>query len=184
MAKNKVIQGHLSGSAVFLNPVCMIVTKMHFKEPDEGIIISKETIHTWEFVTDEAIKDAFAGKSDCALEGMTEEYGQELMGAVLKPPKASVYQLAVQFENGEYSLLELDGYYAKAFIDASAEEKAALFEPDHSWEKPKVSSVGMFLKPLRVKKRHHSREKKISCMKKVVAGCISLVSLAGLLLLL
>ena len=25
---------------------------------------------------------------------------------------------------------------------------------------PKVSSVGMFLKPLRVKKRHHSREKK------------------------
>ena len=120
----------------------MIVTKMHFKEPDE------------------AIKDAFAGKSDCALEGMTEEYGQELMGAVLKPPKASVYQLAVQFENGEYSLLELDGYYAKAFIDASAKEKAALFEPDHS------------------------REKKISCMKKVVAGCISLVSLAGLLLLL
>lgn len=96
---------------------------MHFKEPDEGIIISKETIHTWEFVTDEAIKDAFAGKSDCALEGMTEEYGQELMGAVLKPPKASVYQLAVQFENGEYSLLELDGYYAKAFIDASAKEK-------------------------------------------------------------
>ena len=91
---------------------------------------------------------------------MTEEYGQELMGAVLKPPKASVYQLAVQFENGEYSLLELDGYYAKAFIDASAKEKAALFEPDHS------------------------REKKISCMKKVVAGCISLVSLAGLLLLL
>ena len=89
MAKNKVILGHLSGSAVFLNPVCMIVTKMHFKEPDEGIIISKETIHTWEFVTDEAIKDAFAGKSDCALEGMTEEYGQELMGAVLKPPKAS-----------------------------------------------------------------------------------------------
>lgn len=81
MAKNKVILGHLSGSAVFLNPVCMIVTKMHFKEPDEGIIISKETIHTWEFVTDEAIKDAFAGKSDCALEGMTEEYGQELMGA-------------------------------------------------------------------------------------------------------
>ena len=67
MAKNKVILGHLSGSAVFLNPVCMIVTKMHFKEPDEGIIISKETIHTWEFVTDEAIKDAFAGKSDCAL---------------------------------------------------------------------------------------------------------------------
>lgn len=120
MAKNKVILGHLSGSAVFLNPVCMIVTKMHFKEPDEGIIISKETIHTWEFVTEEAIKDAFAGKSDCALEGMTEEYGQELMGAVLKPPKASVYQLAVQFENGEYSLLELDGYYAKAFIDASA----------------------------------------------------------------
>ena len=100
MAKNKVILGHLSGSAVFLNPVCMIVTKMHFKEPDEGIIISKETIHTWEFVTEEAIKDAFAGKSDCALEGMTEEYGQELMGAVLKPPKASVYQLAVQFENG------------------------------------------------------------------------------------
>ena len=99
MAKNKVILGHLSGSAVFLNPVCMIVTKMHFKEPDEGIIISKETIHTWEFVTEEAIKDAFAGKSDCALEGMTEEYGQELMGAVLKPPKASVYQLAVQFEN-------------------------------------------------------------------------------------
>ena len=73
---------------------------------------------------------------------MTEEYGQELMGAVLKPPKASVYQLAVQFENGEYSLLELDGYYAKAFIDASAKEKAALFEPAHS------------------------REKKISCMKK------------------
>ena len=58
MAKNKVILGHLSGSAVFLNPVCMIVTKMHFKEPDEGIIISKETIHTWEFVTEEAIKDA------------------------------------------------------------------------------------------------------------------------------
>lgn len=56
MAKNKVILGHLSGSAVFLNPVCMIVTKMHFKEPDEGIIISKETIHTWEFVTDEATK--------------------------------------------------------------------------------------------------------------------------------
>ena len=83
MAKNKVILGQLSGSAVFLNPVCMIVTKMHFKEPDEGIIISKETIHTWEFVTEEAIKDAFAGKSDCALEGMTEEYGQELMGAVL-----------------------------------------------------------------------------------------------------
>lgn len=55
MAKNKVILGHLSGSAVFLNPVCMIVTKMHFKEPDEGIIISKETIHTWEFVTEEAI---------------------------------------------------------------------------------------------------------------------------------
>ena len=55
MAKNKVILGHLSGSAVFLNPVCMIVTKMHFKEPDEGIIISKETIHTWEFVTDEAL---------------------------------------------------------------------------------------------------------------------------------
>ena len=154
MAKNKVILGHLSGSAVFLNPVCMIVTKMHFKEPDEGIIISKETIHTWEFVTEEAIKDA------CALEGMTEEYGQELMGAVLKPPKASVYQLAVQFENGEYSLLELDGYYAKAFIDASAKEKAALCEPAQS------------------------REKKISCMKKVVAGCISLVSLAGLLLLL
>ena len=51
MAKNKVILGQLSGSAVFLNPVCMIVTKMHFKEPDEGIIISKETIHTWEFVT-------------------------------------------------------------------------------------------------------------------------------------
>ena len=144
MAKNKVILGHLSGSAVFLNPVCMIVTKMHFKEPDEGIII----------------RDAFAGKSDCALEGMTEEYGQELMGAVLKPPKASVYQLAVQFENGEYSLLELDGYYAKAFIDASAKEKAALCEPAQS------------------------REKKISCMKKVVAGCISLVSLAGLLLLL
>ena len=47
MAKNKVILGHLSGSAVFLNPVCMIVTKMHFKEPDEGIINSKETIHTW-----------------------------------------------------------------------------------------------------------------------------------------
>lgn len=160
MAKNKVILGQLSGSAVFLNPVCMIVTKMHFKEPDEGIIISKETIHTWEFVTDEAIKDAFAGKSDCALEGMTEEYGQELMGAVLKPPKASVYQLAVQFENGEYSLLELDGYYAKAFIDASAKEKAALCEPAQS------------------------REKKISCMKKVVAGCISLVSLARLLLLL
>ena len=157
MAKNKVILGQLSGSAVFLNPVCMIVTKMHFKEPDEGIIISKETIHTWEFVTEEA---AFAGKSDCALEGMTEEYGQELMGAVLKPPKASVYQLAVQFENGEYSLLELDGYYAKAFIDASAKEKAALCEPAQS------------------------REKKISCMKKVVAGCISLVSLAGLLLLL
>ena len=156
MAKNKVILGHLSGSAVFLNPVCMIVTKMHFKEPDEGIIISKETIHTWEFVTEEAIKDAFAGKS----EGMTEEYGQELMGAVLKPPKASVYQLAVQFENGEYSLLELDGYYAKAFIDASAKEKAALCEPAQS------------------------REKKISCIKKVVAGCISLVSLAGLLLLL
>ena len=96
---------------------------MHFKEPDEGIIISKETIHTWEFVTEEAIKDAFAGKSDCALEGMTEEYGQELMGAVLKPPKASVYQLAAQFENGEYSLLELDGYYAKAFIDASLKKK-------------------------------------------------------------
>ena len=124
------------------------------------VIISKETIHTWEFVTEEAIKDAFAGKSDCALEGMTEEYGQELMGAVLKPPKASVYQLAVQFENGEYSLLELDGYYAKAFIDASAKEKAALCEPAQS------------------------REKKISCIKKVVAGCISLVSLAGLLLLL
>ena len=160
MAKNKVILGHLSGSAVFLNPVCMIVTKMHFKEPDEGIIISKETIHTWEFVTDEAIKDAFAGKSDCALEGMTEEYGQKLMGAVLKPPKASVYQLAVQFENGEYSLLELDGYYAKAFIDASAKEKAALFEPAHS------------------------REKKVSCMKKVVVGCIWLVTLAGVMLLL
>ena len=47
------------------------------------------------------------------------------MGAVLKPPKASVYQLAVQFENGEYSLLELDGYYAKAFIDASAKEKSS-----------------------------------------------------------
>ena len=91
---------------------------------------------------------------------MTEEYGQELMGAVLKPPKASVYQLVVQFENGEYSLLELDGYYAKAFIDASAKEKAALCEPAQS------------------------REKKISCIKKVVAGCISLVSLAGLLLLL
>lgn len=50
--------------------------------------------------------------------------------------------------------------YAKAFIDASAKEKAALCEPAQS------------------------REKKISCMKKVVAGCISLVSLAGLLLLL
>ena len=84
MAKNKVILGQLSGSAVFLNPVCMIVTKMHFKEPDEGIIISKETIHTWEFVTEEAIKDAFAGKSDCALEGMTEEYGQELMAEKLR----------------------------------------------------------------------------------------------------
>ncbi|MFQ9936153.1 MAG: hypothetical protein ACLRXQ_09355 [Phascolarctobacterium faecium] len=150
MAKNKVILGHLSGSAVFLNPVCMIVTKMHFKEPDEGIIISKETIHTWEFVTDEAIKDAFAGKSDCALEGMTEEYGQELMGAVLKPPKASVYQLAVQFENGEYSLLELDGYYAKAFIDASAKEKQ------------------LYLSLITAGRRRFLHEK-------VVAGCISLV---------
>lgn len=44
MAKNKVILGHLSGSAVFLNPVCMIVTKMHFKEPDEGIIINSYVV--------------------------------------------------------------------------------------------------------------------------------------------
>ena len=56
MAKNKVILGHLSGSAVFLNPVCMIVTKMHFKEPDEGIIISKETNSYVEFVTEERSK--------------------------------------------------------------------------------------------------------------------------------
>ena len=65
MAKNKVILGHLSGSAVFLNPVCMIVTKMHFKEPDEGIIISKETIHTWEFDNMMNHQRCFAGKSDC-----------------------------------------------------------------------------------------------------------------------
>lgn len=110
-ARNMVVAGDYRGKAVsFSFGLPCIVIKF-----GKTLNLSKNTVESYELITDEHRKSAASG----VARGLV---GGALLGPVgmlaggLSAKSRGIYQVAIQFKTGEKSLLEIDDNIYKAII--------------------------------------------------------------------
>lgn len=110
-AKNKVIAGDYSGKQVSASLGLVTITVGLAKL----IYLNRETVESYELVTDEHIKSAKSGISRGLIGGVLLGPVGMIVGATHGKTK-DIYQVAIQFKDGNKSLLEVDDKIYKAII--------------------------------------------------------------------
>lgn len=110
-AQNKVIAGDYAGNAVsMILGVPNIITGF-----GKGLALGKDTVDSYELITDEHRKSAASG----VARGLV---GGALLGPVgmlaggLSAKNKGIYQVAIQFKDGKRSLVEVDDKIYKVLI--------------------------------------------------------------------
>ncbi|MCL2856150.1 MAG: hypothetical protein FWE19_00295 [Oscillospiraceae bacterium] len=117
-SKNKVIAGNYDGYSVSVMFGVVSISHGIFsinEEDGSGTTLSKETVASYEVVTDEHRKSAASGIARGLI-------GGALLGPVgilaggLSAKSKGIYQVAIEFHDGKKSLIEVDDKIYKAII--------------------------------------------------------------------
>lgn len=111
-AKNAVIAGDYTGKGLYNS---FGILTIGAKGSNLSIRINKETVESYELITDEHRKSAASG----VARGLV---GGALLGPVgmlaggLSAKNKGIYQIAIQFKDGKKSLIEVDDKIYKSII--------------------------------------------------------------------
>lgn len=110
-AKNTVIAGDYQGKSVSCNfGVVSIIIGL-----GKSMFLNKDKVESYELITDEHRKSAASGVARGLVGGVLLGPVGLLAGGISAKNKG-IYQVAIQFKNGERSLLEVDDKIYKAII--------------------------------------------------------------------
>ncbi|CDA71491.1 putative uncharacterized protein [Ruminococcus sp. CAG:579] len=110
-AKNKVIAGDYEGSPVIL----FFGGSTGIKFNKEQIMLNSKNVEKYEVITDEQRKSAASGVARGIVGGaLLGPVG--LLAGGLSAKSKGIYQVAVQFNEGKRSLLEIDEKIYKALV--------------------------------------------------------------------
>lgn len=110
-AKNKVIAGAYEGKTIIAAGGKIQIVLGFLKTVD----LDSKTVSTYEVLSDEHIKSAASGAARGIVGGVLLGPVGMLAGG-LSAKSNDVYEVAIQFNNGEKSLLEIDGKRYKMLI--------------------------------------------------------------------
>ena len=111
-AKNAVIAGDYTGKG--LNATLGIVT-IYGASLKQSIKINKDTVESYELITDEHRKSAASGVARGLVGGVLLGPVGMLAGG-LSAKNKGIYQIAIQFKDGKKSLVEVNDKIYKAII--------------------------------------------------------------------
>lgn len=111
-AKNKVIAGEYAGKPVTSSLGVVILTMGLLKK---DICLNKDTVKTYELITDEHRKSAKSGVARGIVGGALLGPVGMLAGGLSAKSKG-IYQVAVEFQDGKRSLLEVDDKLYKLIV--------------------------------------------------------------------
>jgi hypothetical protein len=110
-AKNKVIAGDYNGKIV----VVALGTNVSISNGFKPISVNKQTVESYEVVTDEHRKSAASGVARGLVGGFLFGGVGALAGGLSGKDKG-IYQIAIEFKDGKKSLIEVDDKIYKALI--------------------------------------------------------------------
>jgi hypothetical protein len=114
-AKNLVIAGEYEGKGiVILKNKATLVISMKFLKA-EKIELNKNTVESYEVITDEHMKSAASGIARGIVGGaLLGPVG--LLAGGLSAKNKGIYTLAIQFKDGKQSLMEVDDKIYKNIV--------------------------------------------------------------------
>lgn len=110
-AKNKVIAGDYEGSQIDIS-FGTVSIKAGFLS---GITVDRNTVKTYELITDEHRKSAASGVARGLVGGALLGPVGMLAGGLTAKSK-DIYQIAMEFTDGKRSLIEVDDKIYKAIV--------------------------------------------------------------------
>ncbi|MFI3236778.1 MAG: hypothetical protein R3Y47_01970 [Lachnospiraceae bacterium] len=110
-ASNKVIAGDYIGKQV----TCMLGIAQIITSFGKGLVLDKSVVDSYELITDEHRKSAASGIARGLVGGaLLGPVG--MIGGAISAKNKGIYQIALQFTDGNKSLIEVDDKIYKSIV--------------------------------------------------------------------